>query len=432
MSWLDDYKHKLTSAGDAVQIIKSGARVYYGGNAAIPWALVRALAERRDELHDVQLNHVLLLGEDPLSAPGMEGHFRHNSLFVGPADRDAVNDGRADYVPIFLHQIPRLFLEKVIPLDVAMVQVSPPDEHGFMSLGVETLASRAACQMAQQVIVQVNEKMPRVLGDSFLHVNRVQFIVEHTEPLPTLESKPATEVEKAIAAHIVPLITPGATIQMGIGGIPDTVFEAMQGNLDLGIHTEMLSDGAMRAIERGVVTGSKKNLHPGKVLITFALGSETLYQFLNNNPFIEAHPVDYVNDPFIISQIDNMVAINSAIEVDLTGQVCSDSVGPYIYSGFGGQVDFIRGAARSKGGRPVIALPATAKGGQMTRIVPFLKEGAGVVTSRADVHYLVTEFGVAHLFGKNLRERAEALIGIAHPDFRQELEAAAKKRKLLP
>ncbi len=431
MNWLDDYRSKLVSPAEAVSKIHSGNRVYYAGNAAIPQTLVRALAERKDELHDVQLNHVLLVGQDPLSQPGMERHFRHNSLFVGPADRKAVNEGRGDYVPIFLHQIPRLFRERIVPVDVAMVQCSPPDEHGFMSLGVETLASMAACQMAKTVIVQVNEKMPRVLGDSFLHVNRTQAIVEASEPLPELQPKPATEVEKAIASHVIPLIQPGSTLQMGIGGIPDTVWESMEGDLELGIHTEMISDGGMRAIQRGVVSGTRKNLHPGKVILTFALGSEELYDFLDNNPLIEAHPVDYVNDPVVVSRNENMVAVNSAIEVDLTGQVCSDSIGPYIYSGFGGQVDFIRGAARSKGGRPIIALPATAKNGDLSRIVPFLKEGAGVVTSRADVHYVVTEHGAVNLFGKNLRERAEALIRIAEPKFQADLERAAKQRKLL-
>jgi 4-hydroxybutyrate CoA-transferase len=432
MSWLDDYKSKLKSAADAVRMIKSGDRVYYGGNAAIPRALVRALAQRRDELENVLVNHVLLLGEDPLAAPEMEGHFLHNSLFVGPADRAAVNEGRAAYVPIFLHQIPRLFRDGVIPLDVAMVQLSPPDEHGFMSFGVETMASKAACQMSKVVIAQVNEKMPRVLGDSFIHVGRVAAIVEAHEPLLTLAGKKSSDVEMAIAQHIRPLIRPGATIQMGIGGVPDAVYESLMGDLELGVHTEMISDGAMRAIERGVVTGNRKTIHPGKMIITFALGSETLYQFLNNNPFIEAHPVDYVNDPNIIGQNENMVAINSALEIDLTGQVCSDSVGPYIYSGFGGQVDFIRGAARSKGGRPIIALPTTAKNGEISRIVPFLKLGAGVVTSRADVHYVATEFGAVNLFGKNLRERAEALIRIAHPKFQPELERAARERRLLP
>jgi acyl-CoA hydrolase len=432
MNWLDDYKSKLQTPEQAVQRIHSGDRVYYAGNAAIPQGLVRALAKRKHELKHVQLSHVLLLGDDPLSTPEMAKSFRHNSLFVGPADRKAVNDGRADYVPIFLHHIPRLFDEGLIPLDVAMVQCSPPDEHGFMSLGVEVLASKSACRAAETVIIQVNQQMPRTLGDSFLHVSRADSIVEHTERLPNLVSKPPTEVEKRISQHILPLIEPGSTLQMGIGGIPDSVYASLEGRLELGVHTEMMSDGAMHAIERGVVTGAKKNLHPGKVLMTFALGSDSLYEFLDDNPFLEAHPVEYVNDPMIASQNDNLVAINSAIEIDLTGQVCSDSIGAFIYSGFGGQVDFIRAAARSKGGKPIIALPSTAKGGAMSRIVPFLKEGAGVVTSRADVHYVVTEHGVASLFGKNLRERVEALVGIAEPAFRDELIRAAKERRLLP
>jgi acyl-CoA hydrolase len=431
MNWLADYKAKLRTAEDAVSFIKSGDRVYYGGNAAIPQTLVRALSERRAELENVQLNHVLLLGDDPLSAPEMEGHFRHNSLFVGPADRKAVNDGRADYVPIFLYMIPRLFSDRVVPVDVAMIAVSPPDEHGFMSLGVETLASRAACNASRHVIAQVNERMPRVLGDSFVHVRNVDAIVEGTEGLPTLEPGPPSDVELAISRHVIKLIEPGMTVQMGIGGIPDAIFASVDGSLDLGIHTEMLSDQAMKAIERGVVTGARKTLHPGKVIITFALGSNELYDYLDNNPLIEAHPVNYVNDPYIISQNEKMLAVNSAVEVDLTGQVCSDSIGTYIYSGFGGQVDFIRGAARSKGGKPVIAVSSTAKGGTLSRIVPMLKPGAGVVTSRADVHYVVTEFGTANIFGKNLRERAEALIKIAHPDFQDELEQQAKERKLL-
>lgn len=432
MTWLDQYREKLRSADEAVQFIKSGDRLYYGGNAAIPMALVRALAKRYEELEHVQLSHVLLLGEDPLSRPEMEGHFRHNSLFVGPADRDAVNAGRADYMPIFLFQIPRLFEEGIVPLDVAMVMVSPPDEHGFMSFGVETLATRTACANAEKVVVQVNELMPRVLGDSFIHVSRVDAIVEATEKLPELEPKPASEVERKIGSYIREMLRDGATLQMGIGGIPDAVYEMADGLKDLGIHTEMLSDGAMRAIERGIVTGQKKTLHQGKVVITFALGTRTLYEYLDNNPLIEAHPVEYVNDPYIVSQNDHMVAINSAIEVDLTGQVCSDSIGSKIYSGFGGQVDFIRGAAHSKGGKPIIALPSTAKGGALSRIVTYLKQGAGVVTTRADVHYVVTEHGVAHLFGRNLRERVEALIEVADPKFREELIRGAKERKLLP
>lgn len=431
MTWLDLYKRKLRSPKDAVGLIESGNKVYYGGNAAIPMALVRALAEDHEALHDVELTHVLLLGDDPLSKPEMEGHFRHNSLFVGPADRAAVNEGRADYVPIFLHHIPRLFNDGIISLDVAMIMCSPPDEHGFMSVGVETMGTLAACANASKVIVQVNSKMPRVLGDSFLHVSRTDAIVEHDEALPCLASKPISDVERQIGAHILPLIEDGATLQMGIGGIPDAVYESMDGLKDIGVHTEMLSDGCMNAIERGIITGRKKTLHKGKVIITFALGSQKLYDFLDNNPLIESHPCDYVNDPWVVAQNDNMVAINSAIEVDLTGQVCSDSIGPRIYSGFGGQVDFIRGAARAKNGKPIIALPATVRKGQQSRIVAMLQQGAGVVTTRADVHYIVTEFGVAHIFGKNLRQRCEALINIAHPDFREELTLQAKERGLL-
>jgi acyl-CoA hydrolase len=432
MNWLDAYKSKLCTPDEAAELVNSGDRIYYGGNAAIPRALVEALARRAPELSDVRLGHVLLIGDDPLSAPGMERSFRHHSMFVGPADRAAVNEGRADYVPVFLHQIPRLFEDRVFPIDVTMVMASPPDSHGFMSLGVEVLASKAATRLGRKLIVQVNEKMPRVLGDCFVHVSRASAIVEHTADLPTLEPRRASEVELAIGRHILRLIEDGSTMQMGIGGIPDAIYELLDGYRDLGIHTEMISDGAMRAIERGIITGNAKSIHAGKAVITFALGSAELYRYLDNNPMIEAHPVEYVNDPAVASRNDRLVAVNSAIEVDLTGQVCSDSIGTYIYSGFGGQVDFIRAAARSKGGKPVIAVQATAKHGAQSRIVSTLKPGAGVVTSRADVHYVVTEHGVAHLFGKNLRERAEALIEIAAPQFREDLEAQAKERRLLP
>jgi 4-hydroxybutyrate CoA-transferase len=431
MSWVDDYKKKLVTAEEAVSVVKSGDRVYISGNAATPYVLMNALAARKDKLNEVELVHVLLLGDDPLSKPDMEGHFRHNSLFVGPADRKAINEGRADYVPVFLHQIPLLFYSDQMPLDVAVLHVSPPDEHGFMSLGVEVLGSKAAAEKAKLVIAQVNDKMPRVLGDSFLHVSRFHKLVEISEPLPQLEKNPFSEVERMIGKHIADLIEDGSTLQLGIGGIPDAVLAALAGRRDLGIHTEMVSDGVMEAIEAGIITGSKKTFHPYKVVITFALGSTRLYNFVDNNPVIEAHPADYVNHPFNVSRNDNMVAINSAIEVDITGQVCSDSIGTYIYSGFGGQVDFIRGAAHSRGGKPIIALPSTAKDGEMTRIVPFLKKGAGVVTTRGDVRYVVTEFGVAYLFGKNLQERTKALINIAHPRFRADLIREAKSRNLI-
>jgi acyl-CoA hydrolase len=392
---------------------------------------MNALASRKDELEDIELTHVLLLGEDPLSRPEMEGHFRHNSLFVGPADRKAINEGRADYIPIFLHQIPGLIYSDQMPLDVAVLHLSPPDEHGFMSFGVEVLASKAAAEKAKIVIAQVNEKMPRVLGDSFVHVSRIHKIVEISEELPQLERSPFTEVERKIGHFIAELIEDGSTLQLGIGGIPDAVLSALKERRDLGIHTEMVSDGVMEAIEAGIITGAKKTFHPNKVILTFILGSKKLYDFSDNNPVFEAHPTDYTNHPFNVSRNENMIAINSAIEVDITGQVCSDSVGTFIYSGFGGQVDFIRGAAHSKGGKPIIALPSTAKNDEISRIVPFLKQGAGVVTTRADVKYVVTEYGVANLHGRNLQERTVALINIAHPKFRPDLIKEAKKRFLL-
>lgn len=431
MSWVDEYKKKLVVAEDAVEEIRSNQRVYISGNAANPYVLAEALAARKEELQNVELVHVLLLGDDPFSKPEMEGHFRHNSLFVGPADRKAINEGRADYVPIFLHQIPDLFYSGQMPIDVAMLHLTPPDEHGFMSYGVEVLCSKAAAESAKVVIAQVNEKMPRVLGDSFIHVSRVDKIVEVSEPLPELAKKSFSEVEKKIGRYIADLIEDGSTLQLGIGGIPDAVLAALKNRRDLGSHTEMVSDGVMEAIESGVITGSKKTYHPNKVILTFLLGSEKLYDFADNNPIFEAHPTDYTNDPFIVARNDKMVAINSAIEVDITGQICSDSIGTYIYSGFGGQVDFIRGAAHSKGGKPIIALPSTAKDGNMSRIVPFLKKGAGVVTTRADVKYVVTEYGCAYLHGKNLQERTRALIDIAHPNFRDDLIQEAKSRNLI-
>jgi 4-hydroxybutyrate CoA-transferase len=431
MSWFEDYKAKLTTREEAVKLIQSGHRIYYSGNAATPFPLIEALINRRDELENVQLNHVLLIGEDPIGKPEFQGHFRHNSLFVGPADRPAINEGRADYVPVFLYQIPRLFRDKIIPLDAAIIQVSPPDEHGFCSFGVETLATKGACDCAKIIIAQVNENMPRILGDAFIHISQITRFVEHTAPLPELPRREITDVERQIAQHIAPLIPDGATLQLGIGGIPDAVLKEIGGKKDLGIHTEMVSDGVMEAIEKGIISGRRKSIHRGKAVLTFAFGSERLYKYIDNNPLFEAHPVEYVNDPFVVSQNDNMCGINSAIEVDLTGQVCSDSIGHRIYSGFGGQVDFIRGAAQSKGGRPIIALSSCAQGGATSRIVPYLKQGAGVVTTRADVHYVVTEFGAAHIFGRNLRERCEALINISHPKFRDELTAKAKERKLI-
>lgn len=431
MSWFDDYKGKKCSIDEAASVVKSNDRIYVSGNAATPFGLMDALEKRKDELHNVELAHVLLFGDEPLSKPGMEGHFRHNSLFVGPADRAAVNAGKADYIPVFLYEIPSFFYTGLLPVDVAFMHLSPPDEHGFMSYGVECLASKAAAESAKIVVAQVNEKMPRALGDSFIHATRVSKIVEISKDLPELQPIPFTDVEKKIGANVASLVEDGSTVQLGIGGIPNAALKAMFDRRDLGVHTEMVSDSIIEAIEAGVVTGSKKTLHTGKIIATFYLGTKKIYEFIDNNPVFETHPCNYTNNPYIIGQNEKMVAINSAIEVDLTGQVCSDSIGTRIYSGFGGQLDFIRGAAQSKGGKPIIALSSTAKGGKLSKIVSTLQVGAGVVTTRADVHYIVTEHGVVNLHGKNLRQRAEALISIAHPDFRNALEEEAKKRKLL-
>lgn len=431
MSWIDKFKDKIISLEEAANYVESNNVIFLSGNAATPGTFIEKLAARKDELENVQVNHLLMMGEDPLSAPGMEKHFRHNSLFVGPADRAAVNDGRSDYVPVFLFEIPSIFLDRLIPINFAYVHVSPPDEHGFMSFGVECVASKAAAESADFVVAQVNESMPRTLGDSFLHVSRVHKIVEHTQEIPVLDKKGYTEVEKKIGEYVAELVDNGSTIQMGIGGIPDAVLAALTDKKDLGVHTEMVSDGIVEGIEKGFITNRKKTLHPGKVIGTFVLGSQRLYDFVDNNPYFEIHPTNYTNNPFVVAQNENMVAINSAIEVDITGQVCSDSIGTRIYSGFGGQVDFIRGAAYSKGGKPIIALPSTAKNNTVSKITPQLKPGAGVVTTRADVHYVITEFGVAYLHGKNLRQRAQELANIAHPNFRDELLHYAKKQKYM-
>ncbi len=424
---LNAYQAKCTTAEEAVKAIRSGQRLYASGNAATPFVLLEALAKRGPELSNVEVLHVLLFDKekvDPLSLPAfpeLGNNFRHNSLFVGPADRNAVNDGRGDYIPVFLSEIPQLIRTELQP-DVALIHTSPPDEHGFLSLGVECVSTLAAVETSETIIAQVNEQMPRTLGNVFVHQSQVDHIVEVDEPLPTLEITDTDDVADQIAWHVSMLIENGATLQMGIGAIPDAVLKLLKYHQDLGVHTEMVSDGVMNLIEQGVITGNGKTLHRGKVITSFVLGSDTLYDYVQNNPSFEVHPADYTNDPFIIAQNEKMVAINSAIEVDLTGQVCADSIGRKIYSGIGGQVDFIRGAARSKQGKPIIALPSTARGGTISRITPCLTEGAGVVTTRGDVRYVVTEYGAANLYGKNLRERARALIEIAHPDFRETLE----------
>ncbi len=431
MKWQEAYRQRVVTAEQAAMMIRPNSRIYISGNAATPHHLLDAIADRTPALEGVEVLHVLVLGDYPLARPPIADHFRHNSLFVGPADRELVNEGLADYIPIHLHAIPKLFSESILPLDVAVIQTAPPDEHGFMSLGVECMATASAINHSPLILVQVNDRMPRTLGDCFIHVSRVAALVEVSSPLPELHRSGFGETERKIAEAVSDLVADGSTLQLGIGAIPDAVLSCLNDKRDLGVHTEMVSDGIMERVESGVITGARKSVHRGKVICTFALGTHKLYDYLANNPLFEFHPVEYTNDPFVIAQNERMVAINSAIEVDLTGQVCSDSIGTRIYSGFGGQVDFIRGASHSKGGRSIIAMPSTAADGTVSRIVPKLRDGAGVVTTRADVHHVVTEYGAVSLRGRNLRERAKALIEIAHPEFREELSRAARERKLL-
>lgn len=429
--WKQRYHGQVADAATAVRAIGSGQTVFVGSGAAEPQLLVRALAARGSDLREVEIVHIMTLGAAPYAEPGGGGGFRHNALFIGANVRAAVAAGRADYTPVFLSEIPRLFRSGRISLDAALVQVSPPDAHGMCSLGVSVDVVKAAVECAPLVIAQVNPLMPRTLGDGFLHVDRIARLVDGPEPL--LESLPAPpdEVCRRIGRHVAELVEDGATLQLGIGGIPNAVLSYLGDKRDLGVHTEMFSDGLIDLLERGVVTGARKMLGQGKVVASFCMGTRRLYDYVDDNPVFEFRPVDYVNDPFVISQHERMTAVNSALEVDLTGQVCSDSLGARFYSGIGGQVDFIRGAARSLAGKPIIALPATARNGELSRIVPSLKEGAGVVTTRGDVHYVVTEFGVADLWGRTVRERARALIAVADPRFREGLLAEARRRFLM-
>lgn len=427
------YNQKLVTADEAVEIIKSGDNIVVQPGCACPMEIVRAMVRRKDELENVTLYHILIVGNLPYLHEGMEKHFKHKAFFIGANSRPSINKGTAEFIPIFLSEVPLLFKKNLIKSDVAFIHVSPPDEHGFCSYGVDVGTIKTPAERSKVIIAQVNKNMPRTLGDSFIHINKITYIVEHDEPiyeLPQVDPNASIEeldVFDKIGGHVASLIEDGSTLQMGIGAIPDSVMKYLHDKKDLGIHTEMFSDGIIELVENGIINGEKKTLHPGKIIAGFVLGTKKIYDFINNNPIFEFHPQEYVNDPFIISKNNKMVAINSAIEVDLTGQVCSDSMGTKFYSGIGGQVDFIRGASRSEGGKPIIALPSTTKNNTISRIVPTLKTGAGVVTSRGDVHYVVTEFGVADLFGKTIQERARALINISHPNFREELEKYAKE-----
>lgn len=418
---------RYLSADAAVALVRSDQRVFVHGGAATPRTLLAALAARAPELRSVELVHLHTEGAAPCAAPGLAASFRTNALFLGANVRDAVQRGDADYVPAFLSEMPALFRQRVLPLDLALVHVSPPDKHGYCSLGVSVDIARAAVDSAQVVVAQVNPRMPRTHGDGLVHESRFAAAIEVDEPLPVHEPGPLGEIELAIGRHCGALVPDGATLQMGIGGIPDAVLAALGGHRELGVHTEMFSDGVLRLVRRGVVTGQHKAVHPGKLVAGFAVGSRALYDFLDDNPQVAMLDIGYVNDPNVIRRNPRVVAINSAIEIDLTGQVCADSIGTLMWSGVGGQMDFLRGAAMSPGGKPVIALPSvTSKG--VSRIVPLLKPGAGVVTTRAHVHWVVTEYGAVDLYGKNLRQRARALVGIAHPQHREALERAAHER----
>jgi len=431
MSLATLYHSRVTTAAEAVAAVEPGMRLYLTGNCSVPQTLLAALVQRASSLHDVEIVQVLTVGRADYVAPGMERFLRVNTLFISDNVRQAVNEGRADFTPVLLSEIPGLFKRGHLPVDVALIQVSPPDEHGFCSFGIEVGLTKPAAQSAKLVIAEVNQRMPRTLGDSFIHISKIDRIVPVDYPLPEFLMAESSPVTDRIAQHIAGLIPDGATLQTGIGGIPDAVLKLLTSHKDLGIHTELFSDGIIDLIERGVITGERKTIHPGKVIAGFMLGTHRLYDFVHDNPVIELHPTDYVNDPFIIAQNARMVAINSAIEVDLTGQICADSIGPRFYSGVGGQFDFIYGASRSAGGVPVIGLPSTAQNGKLSRIVPMHKQGAGVTTTRSHVRYVVTEYGVADLYGKTIRQRARALIDVANPDFREELERAARELKFL-
>ncbi|WP_020402626.1 acetyl-CoA hydrolase/transferase family protein [Gracilimonas tropica] len=418
---------KYVTAAEAVKEIKSGDRVFVHGVSATPVQLIQAMTDRHAELNDVEVIHLHTEGPAPYAAPEYKDSFFVNALFVGANVRKAVNEGRGDYVPVFLSEVPNLFRHGILPLDVALIHVSPPDDHGFCSLGVSVDAAVAAAQTAKYVIAQVNPNMPRTHGDGQIHINKINALVEVEDALPEQIVPEPNKAELKIGQYCAGLIDDGATLQMGIGAIPNAVLKSLANHKNLGVHTEMFSDGVIELVENGVINGMNKKIHPGKVVSGFVMGSRKTYDFIDDNPSVAMLDIAYINDTAVIRRNPKVTAINSAVEVDLTGQVCADSIGTYHYSGVGGQMDFIRGASLSPGGKPIIALPSTTNKG-ISRIVPFLKQGAGVVTTRAHVHYVVTEYGVANLYGKNLGQRAKALVEIAHPDHREDLEQAVFER----
>ncbi len=418
---------RFVSAEEAVTVIESGNRVFIHSVAAAPQLLIQAMTRRAPELRKVEIVHLHTEGPAPYAAPEYAESFRTNAFFVGANTREAVQTGRGDYLPVFLSEVPLLFRRGILPLDVALITVSPPDKHGFCSLGTSVDVTLAAVEKAKHVIAQVNKNVPRTHGDSQIHVKRIHALVEGHLPLPEHKQPVIGDVERAIGRHVAELVEDGATLQMGIGAVPDAVLAALSNHKKLGIHTEMFSDGVMELVERGVITGELKKVLRGKIVAGFVNGTRRLYDFIDDNPSVALLDIQWVNDTSVIRQNKKVTAINSAIEVDIMGQVCADSIGEKQHSGVGGQMDFIRGASLSEGGKPIIALPSVTKRGE-SRIVAVLKPGADVVTTRAHVHYVATEYGVANLYGKNLRQRAKALIGIAHPSHREALEQAARLR----
>ena len=426
-NWRDLYKNKLVTAQEAVKAVKSGDRVVIGHACGEPPTLVSALVDRAPELRNVEIVHMVAMGPAKYAQPGMEESFHHNALFVGGSTRKAVEQKRADYTPCFFSEIPRLFRDGFLPVNAVLLQVTPPDEEGYCSYGVSVDYTQPAAECAPVVICQMNSRMPRT-GGAKIHLDKISYIIEKDEPLIELKPPQIGEIEKKIGENVAHLIPDGATLQLGIGAIPDAVLLFLGEKKDLGIHSEMFSDGVVFLAESGVVNNSKKTINTGKFTATFLMGTQKLYDFVNNNPAVELLSVDQVNDPCIIGQHEKMMSINSALQVDLMGQVNAEMIGDKQYSGIGGQVDYVRGASRSAGGKSIIALPSTASGGKISRIAIELDRGAAVSTSRNDIHYVVTEYGAAELRGKNLRDRARALIAIAHPDFRESLTEEAKTK----
>ncbi|MDR1603478.1 MAG: 4-hydroxybutyrate CoA-transferase [Gracilibacteraceae bacterium] len=419
--WKDIYQSKLVSAAEAVKCIKSHDRVVVGFACGEPQVLVEAMVHRAGELEDVEVDHMIAVGPSKYCLPENERSFRHRSLFIGPGSRKAVNEGRADYVPIFFYQVPRLFRDGFYPVDVCLMQVSPPNKNGYCSMGVSADYSIAAMEAAKILIAEVNPRMPKTYGPRMFHVSEFDHLVEVDYPILAFPRAKVGDKEKKIAEYVASLVDDGATLQMGIGSVPEGVASLLTGKENLAVHSEMLADWCVDLIEAGALTGSLKTMHRHKIVSTFAMGTQELYDAMDDNPTFEMWPVDYVNDSTIIAQQHKMISINSALQVDLQGQICADSIGPQLYSGVGGQVDFIRGAANCPGGKSIIALNATAKQGTISKIVPLLDLGSSVTASRNEVHYVVTEFGIADLRYKTVRERGEALIEIAHPDFRADL-----------